>query len=583
MTTKNGRPKLRRPADKSLAELSEEHKKTLHRIDKRAVSMKTTPEGDVAKDAGGDATGAVDLGGVFEPSKDQLSKINQYTRFTATANDVAAFNTFSCNDLFDRDDERFTTDTVNGFAALKEPFSFNGKSFMSDHNYEMASVRGRIFDTTATTQDGVRFLKNSVYVPKTEQYKNYLENLQFGLAWAVSVGVIIDKANCTICDAPVFSSRFFGSWCQNGHDKGLYYDPNTEEKDDWGYFIPCDPETPGAVKAQVNLSDPIDGYEISQVFLGAQYYAELAKKPGFEGIIKAASARTIPIVGLSYDEAEQIPMPHEPKQVREARAKYNVTVTDKGDPTWTDEHGLVWLFNTELDEVMSLGKKDTDGEEGSVRDGVEDSGEVVRPDGEAVEGSADAQGGGEPAGDGAGDAAQQSAAGSEVGSDGGSPERVADPDNEEEEELNKEALLALVKRVGVPASLVKTVEEASDNGLEPLLLAVKPLAEKAALGEKYVEHLKSEAIAWYVRARQTGDNKAVSTETFVKMLDRIGEDPEILQDVITEQKQLAQAKFPDAIRRSTFESNPNEVDPPADLPTANQQDGSRRMVSRIHR
>jgi hypothetical protein len=75
----------------------------------------------------------------------------------------------------------------------------------------------------------------------------------------------------------------------------------------------------------------------------------------------------------------------------------------------------------------------------------------------------------------------------------------------------------------------------------------------------------------------------VSTDTFIKMLDRIGDDPDILQDVITEQKELAQAKFPDVIRRSTFEKDHNEVDPPADLPTANQQDGSRRMANRIHR
>ena len=583
MTMKNGRPKLRRPADKSLAELSEECKKTLHRIDKRAVSMKTTPADDVVKDAGGDATGAVDLGGTFEPSADQLSKINQYTRFTATANDVAAFNTFSCNDLFDRDDERFTTDTIDGFASLKEPFSFNGKSFMSDHNYEMASVRGRIFDTTATTQDGVRFLKNSVYVPKTEQYKNYLENLQFGLAWAVSVGVIIDKANCTICDAPVFTSRFFGSWCQNGHDKGLYYDPANEEKDDWGYFIPCDPETPGAVKAQVNLSDPIDGYEISQVFLGAQYYAELAKKPGFEGIIKAASARTIPIVGLSHDEAEQIPMPHEPKQVREARAKYTVTANQNGDPTWTDEHGLVWVFNTELDEVMSLGRKDTDGEAEGSGLGSEGSGEVVRADGDEVPVGADGEDG-EGSGLGSGDAPEQPAAGGAVGGVGSGSERVADPatSDSEEEELNKDALLALMKRVGVPTSLFKSVEDASDNGLEPLLLAVKPLAEKAALGEKYIEQLRADAIAWYVKAHQDGD-KPVSTENFSKMLDHFKDDVDMFHTVIEEQKELARAKFPASTRRSSFERDHNEIEPPADLPEATQQDGSRRMVNRIHR
>ena len=37
-------------------------------------------------------------------------------------------------------------------------------------------------------------------------------------------------------------------WCQNGHDKGLYYDPNSDETDSWGYPEPCDPGTKNAIK-----------------------------------------------------------------------------------------------------------------------------------------------------------------------------------------------------------------------------------------------------------------------------------------------------------------------------------------------
>jgi hypothetical protein len=564
---------LRAANKKRIDDLCEEHKGSLHRIDKKQVNIKAAE--------GADATG--ELGGTFTPSASELKKINEFTRREVGADDVAAFKTMSCNDMFDRDDERFTTDTVDGFAALKPPYSFTGKSFMADHDYQMAKVRGRIFDTGTEKVEGTNFLTNKVYVPKTAQYADYLENVDFGLAWAVSVGVVIDKANCTICEAPVYNSRFFGSWCQSGHDKGYFYVPGEEEDDGWGGFLPVDPDTKGAVKAQVNLSDPIDGYELSQVFLGAQYMAELSKKPGFKGVVKAASARTIPILGLSAKEAEEIPVPQEDQEVAEAREKYEVTIDADGDPTWTDDQGLVWVYTTndnDTSEVMCLGRSDDeDGENAEgVSEGSSVSGQELRADGEEVEGGED--GPGQEAGRGS------QAADTEEGSADGEPSGSVEAEGEKA--VNKQQVLEALKHFGIH---IGEVEDAEGDGLKELVASyndlfskVTDLTPKAELGEKYIVQLRADAMAWYVKARQSGEGHPVSTESFSKLLDRVQDDPEVLQDIIDEQKQLARAKFPEAVRRSTFETDPNVPDgaEPVAVDSTSEQKGN-KFAQRIHR
>src|SRR4051794_7648233 len=171
-------------------------------IDKRVTTFK----GDTNKDAAGDGgTGAIDFA-PMAPTDEQLAKINEYTRSNKTAEDLVVFPTLSCNDLIDRDDERFVTDTVKGFAKLDAPLGPNGKSYMVGHDYTKLPV-GRIFDTSTTTvdlaalsgkapsgstagataADKATFLKNWVYVPKTTSNQPFIEGLDFGINWAVSV------------------------------------------------------------------------------------------------------------------------------------------------------------------------------------------------------------------------------------------------------------------------------------------------------------------------------------------------------------------------------------------------------------
>lgn len=319
-----------------------EDKRFLHRIDKRAVTMQAA--------GGEESTGT--LGATMVPTEEQLAKINEFTRVDATVDNVVAFGTDACNDIYDRDDERFRTDCVKDFAELPQPFSPIGKSYMLDHEYKMENARGRIFDASSAKKSGTTWLNCDVYVPKTPQYSNFIESIDFGIANFVSVGVVIDKSECSICKAPVYTV-FRWSYCANGHEKGLFYVPGKEEDDGWGFFEPVDPSTKGAVKAMVDLFDPIDMYELSQVFLGAQYMAELAKEPGFKGILKAATAGST--VSLGSKLPKGLTLPHEPPEVIEARRQFRLHPTKDHNYVWIDASGIRWEYDTDLGETLSLG------------------------------------------------------------------------------------------------------------------------------------------------------------------------------------------------------------------------------------
>lgn len=501
---------------------------------------------------------------LLEPTDEEVAKINEFTRSNKTADQLAVFKTYSCNDMYDRDDDGFRRGAIQQMKSLEEPFSFTGKSFMVSHDYSKLPI-GRIFETDSETIEGAEFLTNKVYIPRTASNEGLIENVDFGVYWAVSVGLVLESSACSICDQP------FGYWtCKSGHMKSDFYDPTSDEKDDWGYPIAADPDNPNAVKCQRDLYDPSDGYELSMCFLGAQYGAELAKKPGFASIMKAASARTLPIIGLSSKEAEEIDMPEEAPEVQDARKKFKVTLDGSGDATWVDDQGLAWVYNETTSEAMCLGRSAED--DGSTTEGQE-LGAV---------GEDHSLGGDVPAED------------AGIGEDGpGDPEqRLGGRDEEpvEEKRVSKTQILAAANKAAYPKTVIQAIEGVDEGSdLDTLLLHVKTafesetkaLIEKAAMGDRFIASKRATAISLYVKARQSSDAEPISTTLFGKMLERFGDDLEMLDEVIAEQQALCNKRFPTATRRSTFERDANQPDL-ADV--VDQQIGvaSNRTALRIH-
>lgn len=233
--------------------------------------------------------------GPMRPSQEQLAKINTFTRTAKTEDEVVVFPTLACNDLIDRDIEAFTPKALKQFVELEGDLGIAGKSLMLSHNYRSLPT-GRLFDAETMRKGGMNAVRAWTYVPNTDQYKSFIENIDYGVFWAVSIGARLKSVTCSVCKGKF--DWFFNWVCENGHEKGSYYDPNADGT-----------KSPGMAKddgtnllCYAKMEDPTDFFELSVVFLGAQYAAAFEKNAK-EGFMKAASAdlRASSDLRLAYD------------------------------------------------------------------------------------------------------------------------------------------------------------------------------------------------------------------------------------------------------------------------------------------
>lgn len=575
----------RHPQGKSLSEALRDDEDAAKQQRKKGISKRATliKDPDVSSEDLG-------IGATMCPTEEQLERINKFTRKTVTKDEVVCFPTLSMNDIPDRDDDVFTTDTVKEFAELEAPFSSVGKSYMADHDYTIAKANGRIFGVGVQKEGSNLYLTNEVYIPNTPQFSNFIEKIDFGINWAVSVGVMLGKTECSLsfCKAP-FSS--WGWWCQSGHDKGMYYTEDAEE-DSWGFPIPSDPKASGAQKCLRNFKEAKDFYELSQVFLGAQYNAAISEK----GILAACKSAGVPLLGLSEDEASDIAFKRLPPKVAEAYQKgLQVETGEDGVMTWKDSDRRVWAFdpNDASSGVLNLGTEPESNDDNEEE--VEDGSELERgPEGHDDSGNELPSG--EPSASAGSDSDEDhtSSDGSEPSSEQGSIEPdTSTNEGEEENDMPKESVLAAARKAGLPNEVVRAASDGQGNGLEALLLAsntrmtalekeVGDLRPKAAMGDEYVADLRNQALEAYIAARAGGD-RPVDTERFEKILDRCSGDVDLLKGLIEENQTDAKANFPTSVRRSSFPSDANErKNSNSDEVKAEGADVSDGRVQRLH-
>jgi hypothetical protein len=591
------------------------------------VSKKSVTFHKATKDGASDVTDTTGLNlGVMRPTDEQLAQVNAFTRSPKTADEVAVFNTLSANTLPDRDDDYFDDETIDGFNALEGALSPVGKSYMVGHDYTKLPV-GRIFSSDTTDAAGTHFLTNGVYIPNTEKNAGFLEDIDFGVNWAVSVGVMLDAQLCSICKEPQYSSFFFGGICDTGHFKGAMYDPDEDRTDDWGFILEARDGDPKAVKALGNMHGARDFYELSQVFLGAQFNAQLddpaSKSAGFSKMLKSAKLLSpgIPLLNLSAEDAESLPLPGSDSKVYEAMQKFTVERLEGGAVKWVDDNGLSW-FAEPGDQVKCLGKS---APADDTTEGVED-GTASTPDGEVSDQLPEAGSPGEGSVDPGLEGAEHRGAGDdevvddadpgddhvdedEVGSDGDLTEdEDGEPDSDDdgsssdsthddtEDEVDKAAVLAMIKRAKMPATVVAACEQGSGNGLDAALLAahkhikgldsqVRGLTPKAAMGDKFIASKRAECIGAYVKATGLGTQDGVDVSRVERMLDSFGDDVDLIDDLTKQYEGTASSKLP-GVRRSSAPVDPNERQTPAGnvIP---MDDGVRavrtaRTATRIH-
>lgn len=157
--------------------------------------------------------------------------------------EVFTFKVNACNDLVDRDCERFTQATLVVLAKL-----FVGKTVIFDHMWSASKQTARIYQTAVKQDDNCYVLTAECYMLRNESTKDIIAAIEGGILREVSVGCAIGKAVCSIC------GEEYGT-CQ--HLKGATYD---------GKLCVCE------------LHDPVDAYELSFVAVPAQPNAGVTKE-----------------------------------------------------------------------------------------------------------------------------------------------------------------------------------------------------------------------------------------------------------------------------------------------------------------
>ena len=184
---------------------------------------------------------------VGRPDDEQLAKINRFSKTPLSAEKVYCFSVRLCDDLPDRDFERFDSAALPKLAEL-----FRGKTGIVDHDWSSQNQIARIFDTEVCHEQGASYVRAWCYMLRTEKNTDLIADIEGGIKKEVSIGCAVGRVTCSLCGCG------YGT-CE--HHKGSQYN--------------------GELCLAV-LSEPVDAYEFSFVAVPAQKEAGVlkAKKGG---------------------------------------------------------------------------------------------------------------------------------------------------------------------------------------------------------------------------------------------------------------------------------------------------------------
>lgn len=191
-----------------------------------------------------------------------IALINQYSVKELKPEDVYCFSVVLCDNDVDRDNERFTNDTLEALVPL-----FLGKTGISDHQWSADRQVARLYRVETETTDEKNalgeqrvVLRGRAYMLRNEANSHLIDAIEGGILKEVSVGLAVGKTSCSICGEPMFYDWKAGCRvCSGGHEKGATYD--------------------GVLCAE-NLEEPTDAYEWSFVAVPAQRGAGVTKSSG---------------------------------------------------------------------------------------------------------------------------------------------------------------------------------------------------------------------------------------------------------------------------------------------------------------
>ena len=183
---------------------------------------------------------------------EELELIGRFARKKLSRDELYTFSLILCDNEIDRDNEKFTVESLHKLAEL-----FVGKTGIFDHNMKSKDQTARIYaaevvtDETRKTADGevYTYILAKAYTVRTEKNKDLIAEIDAGIKKETSVGCSVKEIRCSICGKDIKAQG-----CE--HRKGNTY----------GGKICC-----------YLLCDPADAYEWSFVAVPAQKNAGIVK------------------------------------------------------------------------------------------------------------------------------------------------------------------------------------------------------------------------------------------------------------------------------------------------------------------
>ena len=137
-----------------------------------------------------------------EVTKDDLQKINKYTRRNFKEDEVYTFSLVLCDNDIDRDYERFTVEALFELEKM-----FLGKTGIFDHNPKAENQSARIYECKVEAVNGKKTaygddyfrLTAKAYIPVSKNTENLILSIDSGILKEVSLGCSVGEKLCSVC------------------------------------------------------------------------------------------------------------------------------------------------------------------------------------------------------------------------------------------------------------------------------------------------------------------------------------------------------------------------------------------------
>lgn len=194
-----------------------------------------------------------------EVTKDDLQKINKYTRRNFKEDEVYTFSLVLCDNDIDRDYERFTVEALFELEKM-----FLGKTGIFDHNPKAENQSARIYECKVEAVNGKKTaygddyfrLTAKAYIPVSKNTENLILSIDSGILKEVSIGCSVGEKLCSVCGKEQGECHHIKGK-KYGNDLCCYLLNNPTDAYEWSFVAVPAQKQAGVIKALKNYKEKI--------------------------------------------------------------------------------------------------------------------------------------------------------------------------------------------------------------------------------------------------------------------------------------------------------------------------------------